>query len=229
MTGAAPEQRGRGVRLAAQRRTRRRRRRAQRGVHRPKRVQRLQWARTRRNEREDRRHAALLPARWKRAPASTVATGRRKFGQVEARCGETAINNLFGQRVVAASDLHALAAQQNARAVKNNETARHGDARGNWSPSVLRRALNQKGYRMDVVGTPDGNVRSHMWLGAQRTGKFLVLGRGGGHAGHWFAVDADAGLIIDSATKPYILLNAAGVLKGTTEGVSALFRVPAAS
>jgi hypothetical protein len=92
---------------------------------------------------------------------------------------------------------------------------------------VLRRALNQKGYRMDVVGTPDGNVRSHMWLGAQRAGKFLVLGRGGGHAGHWFAVDADAGLVIDSATKPYILLNAAGVLKGAAEGVSALFRITA--
>ena len=187
----------------------------------------LQWARTRGNERDDarlHRTARLLPERWKRVPASAVATGRRKFGQVAARCGEAAINNLFGQRVVAASDLHALATQQNARAVKNNEAARHGDARGNWSPSVLRRALNHKGYRMDVVG-PDGNARSHMWLGAQRAGKFLVLGRGGGHGGHWFAVDADAGLVIDSATKPYILLNAAGVLKGATEGVSALFRV----
>jgi hypothetical protein len=157
-----------------------------------------------------------------------VATERRKFGQIEARCGEAAINNLFGKRVVAACDLHALATQQNARAAKNNETARHGDARGNWSPSVLRRALNQKGYRMDVVATPDGNVRSHMWLGAQRAGKFLVLGRGGGHVGHWFAVDADAGLVVDSATKPYIQLNAAGVLKGAVEGVSALFRVMAA-
>jgi hypothetical protein len=183
-------------------------------------VQRLQWARTRRNEREDRRHTALLPGRWKRAPASTVATERRKFGQIEARCGEAAINNLFGKRVVAACDLYALATEQNARAAKNNETARHGDARGNWSPSVLRRALNQKGYRMDVVGTPDGNVRSHMWLGAQRAGKFLVLGRGGGHASHWFAVDADAGLVIDSATKPYILLNAARCGGGCLGAVS---------
>jgi hypothetical protein len=52
-----------------------------------------------------------------------------------------------------------------------------------------------------------------------------VLGSGGGPAGHWFAVDAEAGLVIDSATKPYIRLDAAGVLKGAADGVSKLFQV----
>jgi hypothetical protein len=104
----------------------------------------------------------LLDAKWTPAPPSIVTVGRHKFGQVAAKCGDAAINNLVGRRVVSADELHAIAAQQNERASKNKETLKHGDARGNWSPSVLRRALNDKGFRMDTVRTPGGNTPSHL-------------------------------------------------------------------
>ena len=89
---------------------------------------------------------------------------------------------------------------------------------------VLRLSLKDVGYTMVDVRNKDGNYLNHMELAKRTTGKFLVVGYSGEEP-HWYAVDADAGLVIDSATQGFIHFDAAGLLKGSDSGIGRVFQV----
>jgi len=148
---------------------------------------------------------------------------RRKYKQVENRCGAHAINNLnlIGKETLVSYEEMDLKAAQLAAST----TQKFGDSTGNWHHQVLQRVLQDKGYAMKAE--KNGCVfKDHMWLGAQTEGKFLALGwlRSGTQA-HWFCVDADCGLVIDSAEPGYLKHDIAGVLKACPDGVSQVWRV----
>jgi hypothetical protein len=149
--------------------------------------------------------------------------GRRKYKQVQQKCGAHAINNLLGkeQEVVSYEDMESTATQLAASA-----TRKFGDDTGNWHSSVLKLALRAKGFDMRTEKNASGNFRDHMWLGSQTQGKFIALGWvGGGNQAHWFCVDADCGLVIDSAEPGFLKHDIAGVLKACPYGVAQVYRV----
>ena len=89
---------------------------------------------------------------------------------------------------------------------------------------VLRLSLKDVGYTMVDVRNKHGNYLNHMELAKRTAGKFLVVGYSGNEA-HWYAVDADAGLVIDSATKGFVHFDASGLLKCSNYGISRVFQV----
>ena len=148
---------------------------------------------------------------------------RRKYKQVENRCGAHAINNLnlIGKEtLVSYEEMDSKATQLAASA-----TRKFGDSTGNWHSSVLQRVLFDKGYNMKAEKSEGGKFKTHVWLGEQTEGKFLALGWVGGDQAHWFCVDADCGLVIDSAEPGYLKHDIAGVLKACPDGVSQVYRV----
>jgi hypothetical protein len=150
--------------------------------------------------------------------------GRRKYPQKGQKCGHHAINNLFGKQeeVIAYESMVSTACQLNATHPK----AIFGGPEGLFHAEVLKLSLRKLGFDMRKETNEHGTHRDHMWLGRQTEGKFLALGWvGTGWEGHWIAVDADCGLVIDSAERDFLQLDVAGVLKALPWGISMLFRV----
>ena len=147
--------------------------------------------------------------------------GRRKWPQIGRKCGHAAINNLFGHQheVVSLDAMTAIADRLNTA----HKSTQFGNAQGDFHWTVVKAALHDVGYAMSKEVTVHGSQRDHMWLGVQPSGKFLVLGWHG-NDGHWFAVDADVRLVIDSA-RAFTELSQAGVLRACSHGVAHVFRV----
>ena len=165
---------------------------------------------------------AVLPYNYTRVPH---VEGRRKWRQRGEMCGHHAINNLFGkaEEVVTLASLVATAIDLN----RAHTTTLFGSAAGGFHPEVIRLCLRKKGFDMIAETNNHGTTRDHMWLGRQTQGKFLALGYADNSQtyGHWIAIDADASLVIDSAERGFLQLDAAGVLKALAWGPSLLFRV----
>ena len=135
---------------------------------------------------------------------------RRKWVQRKSLCGHAAINNVFGlqREVVTVDAMKQWAEKLNA----TDQKADFGGGNGMFHYLVLRLSLKDVGYAMVPVRNEHGNYINHMELATKTAGKFLVVGYSGNEP-HWYAADAEAGLVIDSATPGCIKFDAAGLLK----------------
>jgi len=129
-------------------------------------------------------------------------------------CGVHAINNVVGERLLSRCDVDI--------EVGLLEPG-HGTSDGAYSVTALQRALQKKGYILRKLGG-----KGHMWLGAQKSGHFLVLGCHRRHrldALHYVGVNASANVVIDSARKTRLRLDSAGVLAVLSCGIDKLYRI----
>ena len=100
---------------------------------------------------------------------------------------------------------------------------RHGGSKGFYTVVALQQACQKKGYLLRKI-----RGKSHMWLGTQRCGKFIMLGCHKKHDErkfHYVAVDADHGVIIDSARKGMLALSWYGLLGVLSCGIDKLYRI----
>jgi hypothetical protein len=196
---------------------------------RPPKKQREGWTPTTKNKKDP--TVSTLPYKW----SLVKVAGRRKFRQVKAECGHASLNNAFGdadEEIVELDLLHTTADKLNSEEpVPPPESMKkktlYGDKSGNFHVKTMQLACKASGYKMEKQVDVHGRYPSHMELpNLKAQGRYVGLGyTGRGNDTHWFAVDTDNGLVIDSATKGFIKLDSAGILKAVSWGISKLYKI----
>jgi hypothetical protein len=188
-----------------------------------------EWLPTKRNKKDP--SVSTLPSSWARVKVH----GRRKIKQVRDQCGHAALNNAFGdddEEIVELDLLRKFADKLNSEEPEPppesmKKKAAYGDKRGNFHVKTMQLACKASGYKMEKQVDVHGRYPSHMELPhLEAQGRYVGLGftgRGGG--AHWFAVDTDNGLVIDSATTGFLRLDSAGILKAVAWGISKLYKI----
>jgi len=161
---------------------------------------------------------------WNGANTPTPKTkrikGRRHEKQKDALCGVHAVNNAMGKKILERSDV-----DHEVESLHRNKPNGpiHGTKKGDYTIVAILQACQKKGYSLRKLGG-----KSHMWLGTQKCGKFIVMGchrKYDENKFHYVAVDADEGVIIDSARKGMLQLNWYGVLGVLSCGIYKLYRI----
>ena len=176
----------------------------------------LAWANTRANIRAG---LKILDHRW--STAKNVK--RRKWRQVKKRCGHAAINNAIGgsDEVVTVERLDHYVSKLN----DWNDTTMYGSALGDYHIKAMQLACEEAGYKLRKVVNEHGAYPTHMTFQTICTeGRYIAIGYAGKEP-HWFAIDADNSLVIDSATAGFIKLNPAGILKACNTGIRRVYRL----
>jgi hypothetical protein len=194
-----------------------------------KKKRREQWLPTKRNRTDP--TVSTLASTWTRAKAP----GRRKFKQMRAQCGHAALNNAFGdggEEIIKLDLLHNIADKLNREAPPPPPESRkkqvvYGGEKGNFHVKTMQLACTASGYKMEKHMDVHGRYPSHMKLPhLEAQGRYVGLGfTGRGEDTHWFAMDTDNGLVIDSATKGFLKLDSAGILKAVSFGISKLYKI----
>ena len=184
--------------------------RRRRGKHKPK----TKWARTAANLRKQ---LPVLDHTWTRV---RNVQDRRKFSQVLHHCGWAAVNNAFGELVLPIQTVK----DTITRLHEQEPGSVHGSDKGDASVLALQLACKLHGIGMTVHKDEHGQYPSHMNVNDIDSGRYVALGLHHDR-GHWFAIDCDQRLIIDSATTGFLHLDQAGVLKACNGGISKLYRV----
>ena len=153
-------------------------------------------------------------------PKTKKIKGRYHEKQKHGLCGVHSINNAIGEKILKRADVDREVASLHC---SNPSGPKHGGSKGFYTITALQQACQKKGYLLRKLGG-----KSHMWLGTQKYGKFIMMGchkKYDERKFHYVAVDADQGVIVDSARKGMLALNWYGVLGVLSCGIHKLYRI----